>query len=335
MTKQEPIAAQSCGIVLFLSVMTDFVLAPPALSGTAQSAIQAVLLCTVLLCVLLPVFLWFPVLTGKLFCALYGAVFLFASASAFLQIQRFYTAVSDVPLSQSIVFGLLLLAALFAVSNGWAAIGRTGQIVLLVFLLSILFLLLGNLAHFRITNLKFTQNLPQKTLTDCVQLFAIPAEILLFCMPNQAKGKVKRAELQKAIMAIGGVLSLLLLCAELRLGAYGTNQTQPLYLLARMGGISVFKRTDVLHICAWLFAAMIRTAALLYGAKMMIQECFPHKRDAIYTALTALLVTVAAGMCSGLSFVLLRGILSVAAVLLLCAAICGRIRRNVPCANKN
>lgn len=330
--KQQTITAQSCGMLLILSMLTDFILSPPMLSGTAQSAILAVLLFTAFLSLILPLFLR-VLLPNHKNCALYAIVFFFAAAQALVQVQRFYTAVSDVPLAQSIIFALLLIAALFAVSNGFAAIGRVTQLVFLLFLLSALFLLLGNFMDFHITNLTFTQNLPQKTFADTLQLCSIPTEILLFCTMCHAQGSEKKQALQKAIWTIGGMLALLLLCAELRLGTSHSQTNMPFYALARMGGISVFKRMDTLHVCVWLFAAMVRIVSLLSGAKTMLTQCLPQKSSAMILVLTGFLVTVFACVVSALPRSVQKGSLSVMLILLFCIALCGEKRRKTPCVN--
>ncbi|MEG1446555.1 MAG: GerAB/ArcD/ProY family transporter [Ruthenibacterium sp.] len=333
MTKSNPIAAQSCGILFFLSVMTDFILAPPNFSGTAQSVIPAVLCCTVLWSLLLPILLSAPcsVHADKSLCALYAAIFIFAASSALLQAVRFYTAVSDVPLPQSILFALLLVAALFAANAGWAALGRAAQLVLLLFLLSLLFLFLGNVGEFRVTNLDFVHHLPQKILADSVTICVFPVEILLFTMPNTAQDAMKKVVLQKAVWLTGGALALLLLCTELRMGTF--DAARPTHILARMGGVSIFKRTDALHVSAWIFAALMRIAALLYGATTMLSAFLPQKKSRICFALITLLVVLSACIAASLPRLWQRNIISIATVGALLLALCGRNRRKAKCVN--
>lgn len=52
---------------------------------------------------------------------------------------------------------------------------------------------------------------------------------------------------------------------------------QPMHTLARLGGLSVFKRFDALHVGIWLLVLLLRQAFLLYGTRTAVRGLLPDR----------------------------------------------------------
>ena len=120
--------------------------------------------------------------------------------------------------------------------------------------------------------------------------FYLPPELLLlpFLCPKGGSGKGAA----KIIGAIFLANSLLALLGEMTLGTAYTSESQPVYTIARLGGLSVFRRLDALHVGVWLLLFLIKISLYFAGFIKLWQSIKPCKGHCPYwVALAAVMVT--------------------------------------------
>ena len=54
-------------------------------------------------------------------------------------------------------------------------------------------------------------------------------------------------------------------------------QVQPIHTLGKIGGISIFRRLDAVHVSVWLLIAVFRTALLCVGLGEVLRPLLPSK----------------------------------------------------------
>lgn len=80
---------------------------------------------------------------------------------------------------------------------------------------------------------------------------------------------------------------------ELTLGAAYTQQTQPVFTIARLGGLSVFRRMDALHVGVWLLLFLIKISLYFAGFIRLWTRSFSPKNEHMpFWAALALVVGV-------------------------------------------
>ena len=85
--------------------------------------------------------------------------------------------------------------------------------------------------------------------------------------------------------------SLLALLGEMTLGAAYTSETQPVYTIARLGGLSVFRRLDALHVGVWLLLFLIKISLYFAAFVKLWRNAKPCKGHCPYwIALAAVMV---------------------------------------------
>ena len=89
--------------------------------------------------------------------------------------------------------------------------------------------------------------------------------------PKGASGKGAA----KIIGAIFLANSLLALLGETTLGTAYTSESQPVYTIARLGGLSVFRRLDALHVGVWLLLFLIKISLYFAGFIKLWQSIKP------------------------------------------------------------
>ncbi len=109
-----------------------------------------------------------------------------------------------------------------------------------------------------------------------------------FLCPKGGSGKGAA----KIIGAIFLANSLLALLGEMTLGTAYTSESQPVYTIARLGGLSVFRRLDALHVGVWLLLFLIKISLYFAGFIKLWQSIKPCKGHCPYwAALAAVMVT--------------------------------------------
>ncbi len=275
MTKAE-ITSRECIALLFLALMADTVIRTQGQTvGTgAQGMIVGQVISTILLMVV-AAFYAESLMYTRLLVAFALCIFSVSAGNVLLKTEEFCRFTSAEPLPQNIILLLLLSAALFS-SGNLGTLGRTAQLTCWIFVFSICFLIALNLDLAKLTNLQFSYSV-SVGFWSTVQF---PAELLLWPLLYR---EVKQLSVFTKASFYAAILSIaLILTAELTLGLSAQSQPQLMHTLARIGGISVFKRLDALHTGAWVLAMIAKLSFLLYGIRKMIAVLMPNLSKKIW-----------------------------------------------------
>ena len=202
--------------------------------------------------------------------AVWLIAFSFSGGMTLLKAEEFYRYISDVSLPAVVTAAVLLAVAGYAACCGFETLSRTAQVILWLFAASLLLLLVSNIGGMRITNLEW-QTAPWKdSIPSAVQGFSLSAEWILFLMmePGGTAQRLKSAGgiLVKVFFVFCGLCIL----SELVLGSAGAAQLQAAHTLARLGGLSVFRRFDALHTGIWMLVMLAKLALMIFGAKQAL-----------------------------------------------------------------
>lgn len=194
-----------------------------------------------------------------------------------MKAEEFYRYISDVPLPAVVTAAVLLTGAGYAACCGFETLSRTAQVVFWLFAASVFLLFVSNAGGMRITNLEW-QTAPWKdSVPSAIQGFSLSAEWLLFLMMEPG-GPARRLKSAAGILAKLFVLFCgLCILSELVLGSAGAAQLQAAHTLARLGGLSVFRRFDALHTGIWMLAMLVKLALMIFGAKQALGRLAPQK----------------------------------------------------------
>lgn len=263
---------------------------------------------------------------GKVWYATAGAALLLASACAFLDAERFYRFCSDEPLPATLTLAVLLLIALYALRCGTQTLARTAEILLWLLAGSLVLLALANTGKMQVTNLQHAWQTADGFWRACFVYFRFPAALLLFCLVPDGEDKGAPAMRPKTLLWVmlipAGLQIGNAIMTELVLGEGAHGYAQASYTLARLGGLSVFRRLDALHLGIWLFALTMKSVILLCGASQAALCCLDGKcltrPNAKQTTLLLLVLLVGMGIMAGVSADIRQVSVSVLAVLGAC-----------------
>lgn len=300
--------------LLFVCLSAEAVVKPFSLPdrAPAQAAVWSELLCAAAVCAAL-IFFFHRVSdtslrllrTGRLKQAKAVLAWIavstsFAGGACLVTAERFYRYVSDEPTLSLITAALILLAATYAVSRGVLTMTRAAGAVCVLFLMGAVLLAASSLSSARLENLVYSDDILRQTLHHSVFGNWLPAELLCFILikiPLKQGGSKCAC---RAVAASAAFFAASAVLAELVLGEQAGTLMQPMHTLARLGGLSVFKRFDALHVGIWLLVLLLRQAFLLYGARTAIRGLLPD-RWASFCIPGALALTLAGAFaCSAL-----------------------------------
>ncbi len=201
--------------------------------------------------------------------------FLEGAARSLQQSEMFYRYVSGETLQLTVFLTVILLACIYAAYTGVETLMRTGTILAFFLAGSIFLIVVGNAPQMRIENLQIPQSPIQDTWTGCVKGFNLTPELLLLGIFSHSCKEEKTTKILTNLLILF-VLSdfVLTILSELVLGAFEALQVQPIHTLARLGGISVFRRLDALHVSVWLLVSVFRTALLCAGLGDVLRPLF-------------------------------------------------------------
>lgn len=231
---------------------------------------------------------------------LFAAAVSLAGGASLVTTEQFYRYVSDEPTLSLITAALVLLAASCAAGRGALTLTRTGGIVCALFLMSAILLAASSFHSARLENLVYSQAVAEQAVRRVAFGTLFPAELLCFLL---MKIPMRRGGSRSICLSIAGAalfFSAAAVLAELVLGDRAGTMMQPLHTLARLGGLSVFKRFDALHVGVWLLALLLKQAFLLCGARTAVRGLLTE-RWAFLCIPCAVAATVAgAFVCSAL-----------------------------------
>ena len=139
------------------------------------------------------------------------------------------------------------------------------------------FLLEAKAGGRRVTNLEWQTAPGKNSVPSAMRGCSLSAEWLLFLMMEPG-GPARRLKSAAGILAKLFVLFCgLCILSELVLGSAGAAQLQAAHTLARLGGLSVFRRFDALHTGIWMLAMLVKLALMIFGAKQALGRLAPQK----------------------------------------------------------
>lgn len=193
------------------------------------------------------------------------------------QTETFYRYVSTEGLALRVFLFLTLAVCLYAVKIGLESLLRSGGILFGLFVFSVVLLIAGNAPAMQLEHLQIPQEPMQEILASCVKGFHLTPELLLFGLYAHTTCPARSEGIFVRVLTIAVMADILLAClTELVLGPFGAMQIQPLHTLARIGGISVFRRVDAIHVAIWLLISLFRTALLCAGLSDVLRPVLPQ-----------------------------------------------------------
>lgn len=211
----------------------------------------------------------------------FAGVLVLSAAMELVQCQRFYQYVLADQLTLFWFLALALGVAGLAAVYSLRALNRVSVLVLGLLVLSLVLLLVSVASQVRFENLQYpAEPLKQAGLGVLARMVLLP-EYLLLALLYEAK-KPSRAALGRGyalVLGIGfGLESLLAALAESVLGASGLGQSQPVYTIARLGGISVFRRLDAVHVAVWLLLFYLKLSLYFWAFLWLFRRALPGVR---------------------------------------------------------
>ena len=199
------------------------------------------------------------------------------------------------------LFLLLVLGLIYyAVRLGSEGFARVGGVLLVLFLGSILLIAVSNLQDLRLENLD-AGPLPVWEIGQAMQkgFYLSPAFLAGAVLTDRVADR-PRLRWKGMLVAVFATYALFALLSELVLGGFAWSQRQPVYTLARIGSLSVFRRLDSLHASIWLMALLLKLILETAAAERLIRGFLPQRGKRYSVLLSVLLV-------AGVSLVLHAG----------------------------
>lgn len=270
----------------------------PAGQPTAQSALLAALTAAPCLWALLSLYAGAAARRQRpaWFSLLLATVLLLSAGMELVQCLRFY---NHVLAEQLPVLCFLLLAlgtAGCAASRSIRALDRAALLILALLGGSLVLLTVSVEPQMRTENLLYAVQ-PVQAFSHAFWLRAalLPEYLLLPLLGGPAgPGEARRgyAWLLGLSFGLEGLLTVL---SEAVLGQAAARQSQPVYTIARLGGISVFRRLDAVHMAVWLLLFFLRVGLYLWAILWLVRGPQPPKHPAAGSALGAAAILVVFG----------------------------------------
>lgn len=286
--------SKQAAMLVFAAFLTDCFIQPfglvteilPARTMILASAVQFGLLCAFYV---LYVRLSRGSPAGRLRSVLLCSALVLSIALEVIQAERFYNYVMQQQLQAALFLALVFAAAYYGTFAGIQALARAAWPVLVLAALSVFVLGWSVSDQLMFSHLQ-TPAFEVQTLTaQTLARFYLPPELVilpLLCRDDcSVRGGIR---LIGAVFLVNSVLTLL---GEMTLGAAYVNGSQPVFTIARLGGLSVFRRLDALHVGVWLLLFLIKIS--LYFAAFV--SFWPQRRlckghGPYWIALTAVMV---------------------------------------------
>ncbi len=291
MPHKTTISSEQLLISVFLCLICDSLIRPTT-GGAALSAygrfFSAVLSAIVVFLIFMPILKrcgtesFTAALAGKskgshLILILLSLCFLEGAARSLQQSEMFYRYVTGETLQLTVFLGLMLAVCIYAAYAGVETLMRTGTILVFFLAASVCLIVVGNAPQMRMENLQIPESPIGDTESGCLKGFNLTPELLLLGLFSHCcKEKNTTKILGNLLLLVVLSDSVLTMLGELVLGQFGALQVQPIHTLARLGGISVFRRLDSLHISVWLLVSVFRTGLLCAGLADVLRPLFSN-----------------------------------------------------------
>lgn len=194
-----------------------------------------------------------------------------------IQGERFYSYVMDQQLPVAIFLALVFVAAWYGAYSGLAALGRTARVVLALTFVSLVLLAASVAPQLRFSHLQTPPLSVGEIGKAAAAQFYLPPELLLLPLLADRKACTKGGG--RVIGVLFAVNCLLCILGELTLGPAYTQQTQPVFTIARLGGLSVFRRMDALHVGVWLLLFLVKISLYFAGFIRLWRHSFSPRNE--------------------------------------------------------
>ncbi|GKI15432.1 hypothetical protein CE91St44_19170 [Oscillospiraceae bacterium] len=296
MNQSERIEQKQLQGLVFAAFLTDSFIQPFGQRNSVLPARMAILSSGLQLAVL-ALLLWFYTRSaakrapGRAASVVLCGALAVSIALEMIQGERFYSYVMDQQLPVALFLALVFVAAWYGAYSGLGALGRTARVILALTAMSVALLIASVAPQLRFSHLQTPlTGLPELARAAAAQ-FYLPPELLL--LPLLADRKACAKGSGRVVGALFAVNCLLAVLGELTLGAAYTQQTQPVFTIARLGGLSVFRRMDALHVGVWLLLFLIKISLYFAGFIRLWTRSFSPKNEHMpFWAALALVVGV-------------------------------------------
>ncbi len=222
--------------------------------------------------------------------------FLVGAGRSLQQTEKFYRYVTGEGMPLAVLMLLVLAVSVYAAFCGFETILRAGSVLLFFLGVSVLLILVGNAPQMRLENLQIPQQPLQDIWNSCIKGFNLTPELLLLgVFAHSCRQKKVNEILRGSLLAAVGVDLLLTVVSELVMGQFEALQVQPIHTLARLGGISVFRRLDAVHVSIWLLVSVFRTALLCVGLGEVVRPLVVERCKRAVIWLSAIPILAVAG----------------------------------------
>lgn len=246
--------------------------------------------------------------------AVFGGVCLLEAAAVLLRTEQFYRYASDEPLPVAVTLGVLVLCVAYALlchtryAHGnqtdstlhtfrFATMARAADVIFWLFAASLILLLVAGAPSMRLVQLAPAQGFPA-LWEELLKSLQVPAGLLVCLWLCKGEPQAVQRGFGAAIAGACGLRAVLAVFGELVLGTNAAMHPQLLHTLARVGGISVFKRLDALHVCVWVLVLLVRIVVLMTGAQMALALLWRCKNSVCVAVLCGALLPASAMMAA-------------------------------------
>lgn len=273
------ISLRQQGLVVFTALLAPLLLQTRPTGAGAQV--------TVLACVLAAPVLWLILLPagrglapdGPVPCrAAFAAALAVSVACQLYQAQRFYSDTTETELSLFWYTVVVAAAVLYGAHAGLGGITRTANVFLWACGGGVLLLLVSVAGQLRVSSLQITASpLPQVWQALPARLLLLPEFLLpAWLAPTRRAGRNVTAAVLAGWALVAAGLAVL---GEAVLGAGYADQSHPVYTVARLGGVSVFRRLDAVHVSIWMLLALLRLMLSSWALARLVRELLPTARS--------------------------------------------------------
>ena len=197
-----------------------------------------------------------------------------------IQGERFYNYVMQQQLPALLFLILVFGAAYYGAFAGVQALGRAAWPVLALAVASVLALGWSVAGQMQFSHLQTPDSSVGMLAGLAATRFYLPPELILLPFLSRRGGSGRGATKMIGVVFLAD--SLLALLGEMTLGAAYTSETQPVYTIARLGGLSVFRRLDALHVGVWLLLFLIKISLYFAGFVQLWSNVKPCKGHCHY-----------------------------------------------------
>lgn len=213
---------------------------------------------------------------SRIFTGLLCGTLILSAALEIVQGERFYSQSMRAGLPVGIFLALLFVAVFYGVYSGLNALTRTAAAVLALTAVSVVLLMLSVLTQLRFVNLQPTALNGRELAQDFAGQIYLAPELVIWSILWKPDPSPKHKHRPAVVFGwLFGAQAFFCLLGEMTLGAAYQQEEQPLFTIARLGGISVFRRLDALHACVWMLLFLVKLTLYFWASTEALRHMIP------------------------------------------------------------